>query len=85
MCPSTAAGENPELLLFRPLFFQCLEGTGLHPSYGSTVTRTIGVLSGIGQKAPGCEIIPHICLLLSGCDTCLRFLSGAVPSASIPA
>lgn len=33
VCPSTTTGENPEMLLFQPPFFQCLEGTGLHPSH----------------------------------------------------
>lgn len=78
MCPSAASGESPEVLVLRPLLFQCLEGMGLHPTYGNTVPLMIGMLSGIGQKAPGCESVPYICLLLSNCDMCPHSLSGAV-------
>lgn len=50
----------------------------LHPSEGNSVTLMVGTLSGIGQKALGCEIDLHICLSFSGCDMCSCSLSVAV-------
>lgn len=51
------------------LSLQCLRGASLCPSCGNAGTRTVRMLSGIGQKAPGQEICSDVCLSLGGCYT----------------
>ena len=59
------------MLVLQPFFFQCLEGVALHPSYRNTVTLTVGVLSGIGQKAPGARLsLTFACCLVAVTCAC---------------